>query len=392
MDAVCSMLYTCLPGLNLFEVGWNFSLLSALHSHICHANIYSVKRALLIPLRYLLLLLLFTALVTAYSVLEGLAIYENLGGESATPVILVQIISGLKTGLYLGGMFATIFAIRFILVMEKHRGLGLLFLFLVSAPVFFFGYYGIRQVERANFEGDRVLLSDLQPHTILRFPTGALYFSEAQPTSLDGVILYHHSNFVANRLNEEDERFAVLQLDPSVNRLDYFNRVMYDSDSGELLFNQRSAYTPGGRSLVINTSDMENTRSALFNRTGLLVNLRRDGSSLFRILDEYADEMSFRYVALILSMILFLFSTWVFLRLTRWPLVNMIMALLVNLGGLLLTRVGELSFIRNLAEGFLQERAFGYIGPAILTFFALLFLIINIFLPSVKSWAQEVGA
>jgi hypothetical protein len=350
-----------------------------------------VKRAILIPLQYFLILLLLTALISIYSIIVGSAVYENLSEASGSPLFLINLISGLKFGLYIGGILATLVSLRMILSLKSHRLLALLFLFLISAPMFFFGYYAVRNLESAQVLGDSPEVSDLSRGSITSFDGGALFFEDSEAGRLQSVVLYHYANVLPNPLNESDRNFRLAPIeDEAAERLGFFPSVTYDSLSGEIIINQRSAYTSDGRALVVHPEDIRNSRSALFGQTGVLVDIQRSISRLFETLDDYADELSVRYVALVLSLLLYLFSTWVFLRLTRWPLINFIMAVLVNIGGLLLTRVQDLFFVREIAGSFLQERAMGYIGPVLLTFFALLFLIYNTFLPSVKEWIREI--
>jgi hypothetical protein len=367
---------------------WFFS---SLHPGYPYANIYIVKRAILIPLQYFLLLLLLTAIISGYSIVVGAAVYEHMSETSGSALFMINLVRGLKFGLYIGGILATLVSLRAILSLKSHRFFALLFLFLVSAPVFFFGYYGVRNFEAAQVLGDSPEISDLAAGSITTFDGGGIYFEGTEAGRLESVVLYHYGNVEPNPLNEADRNYQVSLIDDeNAPRLEYMTSVTYDSLSGEIIVNQRSRYTRDGRALVIHPDDIENSRAALFSHTGVLVNLERTISRLFETLDNYADELSIRYLALILSLLLYLFSSWVFLRLTRWPLINFILAILVNIGGLLLTRVQEVPFIREISSGFLQERALGYIGPVLLSFFALLFLVYNTFLPSVKDWIREI--
>ncbi len=350
-----------------------------------------MRRPLLIPLQYLLLLLLLTLIITLYALVVGSALYRNLGQTPEATLFFVNLIWGLKFSLYIGGTLATLILLRKILSFKAHRALALLLLFLVSGPLFFFGYYGIRNIETANVLGDSPEITDLRIDTIIEFHGGGLYFQDTSAGALREVVLFHYGNLLANPLDNEDSGVTISPIDdPGVRTLSYFEEVSYDSLRREIVIQQRSRFTPDGSALVVNDTAILNSRSALFGQTGILMNLQETIRRLFSTLDEYADELSVRYLALVLSLLFFLFSSWMFLRLTRWPMINFVMAVLVNAGGLLLTRVGDLFFVRELAMSFLQTRAIGYIGPALLGFFALLFLIFHAFLPRVRDWQREI--
>lgn len=366
---------------------------STLQSEYPHANIYQVKRALLIPLRYVLLLLLLTVIISAYSIIVGSAVYDSLSDTQGSTLFLINLIQGLKFGLYIGGMLATIICLRSILSLKSYRGIALIVLFVVAAPGFFFGYWAVRGLEKNYVLGDSPNIIDLPENTIVDFDGGGIFFRDTEANALDNVVLYHYANILPNPLDPGDRNYQLKYIDSEdVPRLTYINHVIYDSTNGEIIVQKRSPYTPDGRALVIHSEDIHNSRSTLFSQTGLLKDLRESMTQLFSNLDAYADELSFRYIALVAGLMLYLFSTSVFLRLTRWPLINFMLTVVINAAGLLLTRIQDLLFIRELAGSFLQERALGYISPVILGIFALLFLITNSFLPSVKDWVREVEA
>ncbi|AHC13514.1 hypothetical protein [Salinispira pacifica] len=350
-----------------------------------------MKAALVIPLRYILILLLLTGLIIGYSVLLGAAEFQRMDGGDRSTLTLLYLVRGMKSGLYLGGILAVIICIRSVLSLRSARSLALMLLFIVAMPTFFFGYYGVRQLENSALSPDYVHLTGLSPAVIHQFSGGGVYHRETNTNLLLDVVLYHHSTPVYPGPEDLKEGVHLVPVESEIPRLSSLESVVYNSSAEEIIVNQRSNATPDSRALVIPVDEISNSRAALFHRSGIIGDIDTTVGLLFETLDEYADDMSYRYAALIFSLMLFLFSTFVFMRLTRWPLINFILAVIVNIAGLMLTRVHELFFIRDIAGSFLRERAMGYIAPGLLSFIAIIFIIMNVFLPSIKEWSREVG-
>lgn len=350
-----------------------------------------MKAALVIPLRYILILLLLTVLIIGYSVLLGAAEFQRMDGGERSALILLYLVRGMKSGLYLGGVLAVIISIRSVLSLQSKRGVALLLLFLVALPTFFFGYYGVRQLETSGLSSDSVQLTGLTSGVIHHYSGGGIYHEHSTTSLLSQVVLYHHSTPVYSQPGDLKDNMLLVPVDASASRLSSLESVVFDPSEEEIIVNQRSTVTPESKALVISMADVTNSRAKLFHRSGIIGDIDATVTLLFETLDEYADDLSYRYGALIFSLMLFLFSTFIFLRLTRWPLINFILAVIVNIGGLLLTRIQELFFIRDIASNFLQERAMGYIAPGLLSFIAIIFIIMNAFLPSISEWSREVG-
>ena len=347
-----------------------------------------MKKALLVPFRYLLSLLLLTICICGYVILVNSARYQGLEGNDGQ--FLFDLINGLEFSFFLGGILSVLLLIASILRMETQRGTALLLLFLIAAPSFFFGYYGLRQLEETNF-GDRVVTGNpLAEKNILQFSGGAFYFLETRTDALESMVLYHYGNVLENPFDERDTSYELVKLEANQQKVSFIDTVPYSAGSEELLISSRSAYTLDGKELLIEASAIENTRENLFSQFALP--LSPVFEDILATLDNYAETISLHYFALIIALFLFIFSTLLFLRMTRWPLINMILTLLVNLGGLWLTRIHEISEVRDFAARFLPERAVVYIAPSFLGVFALLFVIINAFLPSLTDWSREINS
>lgn len=346
----------------------------------------------MIPLNYLLLLLLLIAVISGYSLLTGSALYENISTTPHSSAVLMNLVRGLKSGIFLGGMLATLVMLNRAIRLEKHRFLSLIFLFFIALPTFFFGYFGVRTMERAYVLGDTPEVIDVPVDTIANFRGGALLYRASEASQLKEVVVYHFANLRPNPLNEMERDYSLTPIEQiDAPTIAFAPEVSYNSFSGEIIINQRSPYTADGAALVIHREDVSNSRTALFGRSGVLTNIDGVIKQLFSVLDEYADELSFRYIALVVTLMLFIFSTTLFLRFTRWPLINFMLAVLANIGGLFLTSIPNSYVIQEIAANFLQPRAMGYIAPALLGFFALMFILSHSFLPSMQDWVQEMN-
>ena len=347
-----------------------------------------MKRAVLVPFRYILSLVLFALCVCGYVILVNSAHHQVVEGNEARQ--LMNLIEGLKISLFPGGMLAVLFLLNFILRLEAGRGVAIILLFLTATSSFLFGYYALRRVERNAIENKPAIISSLDEKTILRFRGGGLYISEIQPGSIESVVLYHHGNVSANPFNETDTDYEFVELGADQQKVSFIGTIPYNADSNQLTIPSRSSYTADGKALLIET--LENTRERIFFEPALLATLTPVFENLSLTLNVYAETLSLRYILLVFALFVFLFSTLLFLRITRWPLINLIFALFVNFGGLWLSRIHEISVIRDFMLTFLPVQLLEYAPSAVLVFFALLFIIITAFLPKISDWSREMSS
>lgn len=344
-----------------------------------------MKQTLLIPFRYIFFCIVLVACICGYLLLVNSVRYQSIAGSQE--LLFFNLVKGLKISLLLAGLLSVFFLISFILRTEMRKGLALFLLFLVSTPSFLFGYYALRQLDENNFGDMVVSLNWLTEETILRFSGGAVYLGDIEPDALESVILYHHGSLRANPFDETETDYEFVELDPDIQRLNFITSLPYKSDSMDLTI----PVSPAREDVIISNQIIENSRNKLFFEFFLPGNVFRLFENLFKTLDSYAATLSLHYVVLIVALFLFLFSTVLFLRMTRWPLINQIFALFINMGGLLLTRVHEIPEIQNFVTRFLSEQAVNYVSAVFLGLFALFFVIINAFQPSLTEWAGEVN-
>ena len=352
-----------------------------LSSPMRRGTIPIVKRALLIPVRYIFSLLFLAMAICIFIIVTDSARYQNLeeGGRN----LLFHLVKGLKFGFFFGGIFAVPFVMYYILRMVSRRAIALFLLFLVAVPLFFFGYYGFQQWEKNKFENTILMLSSLDEEHILRFNGGGLYFSEFREGALRSAVVYHYANERDSSLAEDVSNYELVELGPDEQKMSFVDAVRYDTANERLIISARATYTADGSDLVIETSNIENSRRRLFLQSPFLESIMLTIEDILVVLDSSAETLSLPYVLLVLALFFFVFSTWAFIHLTRWPLINFILTLLVIWGGLWLSSIQQIPVVYDFVVTFLSEQAVKYIASASLGVFALLFIIINAFLPSV---------
>jgi hypothetical protein len=92
------------------------------------------------------------------------------------------------------------------------------------------------------------------------------------------------------------------------------------------------------------------------------------------------------------SLALVLVSTWVVVRLSRWPLLNIFLVLLAARGIFAAFSFVQTETMSDLMGVFLTEEQMHYLLPALFAAASLVLLLVLIVLPPFRQWKREVGS
>ncbi len=327
------------------------------------------------------MLLLLTIAICGYLILINFVRYGSVEGSQT--VFFVFLITGLKVSLFFGGLLSVFFLMNHILWTEMRRGIALTLLFFVGVSSVLFGYHALSRIEQNNSREFTASSNWLVEKNSFYFPGGAVYLENIGDDLLETVVLYHHSNRLPNPYDESGSDYTLVERDADNARLSFIPAIPYNVHSPELIID-----LPNGERIVLSSETIVNSRDNLMFHVALPVHIPQ----ILTMLDDFAETFSLRYVVCVIAFFWFTFSTLLFLRLTRWPLINQVVTVLVIIGGLLLIRIHTIPDLRDFIGIFLSEQFMDYISAALLVFFALIFSIINALRPRIDDWYQDMNS
>ena len=313
----------------------------------------------MVPVRFVLVCLILTA------VLAGLSVLSADGGTNGMGNSSVPLISGLILAFPVVFPSAVLGAILNALVpilrIARFRFVALILLFCVSAATLIAGVYGARSVERT------ISAPPPRPQTfsagiIYRFGNDFLYAALQDGNMLSNVAVYRHGTTPGFSFSPEGT------VDPLSGRISL-------RDIGE----------------TYRISDSMTSAARMFGTDPRLTDLFGDIRLLATFLSEQTRLKSAIYLATVVACALYVASLWIFVRLTRWPFFNGVLAF----GALRLLFAGyafmQSAAFRDTAATVLRDQYIAFIAPAAILFVGLLFSLIGLLMPQSDLWNRGVA-
>ncbi|HUX51530.1 MAG TPA: hypothetical protein VMW73_12075 [Spirochaetia bacterium] len=308
-----------------------------------------MKAIVLVPVRFVLVCLILTAVLAGLSVLSANGDTNGIGQASAPQVAgLVIAFPAVFPPAVLGALLIALFPI---LRIARFRFIPLFLLFCVSGATLIAGIYGAGSVER-TISAPPPLPQTISAGTIYRFGDDFLYAALQDGNMLSDVAVYRHGTTPGFGFSPEGT------VDPVSGQVSL-------RDLGE----------------TYRISDSETSAARMFRTDTRLTDLFGDIRVLATFLSNQSRLKSPIYLATVVACILYVTSLWLFVRLTRWPLFNGVLAF----GALRLLFAGyaflQGTSFRGMAATVLKNEYIAFIAPAAILVVGLLFSLVGLLLP-----------
>ena len=321
-----------------------------------------MKRALRLPLHFLLLFLAVFIVLTVFSVFLRLgATFDPTIDTPASRFSVLLILSG--RDVLPAAILSSVVLLLFRLVSTGGNRVLSLFLIGLSGFVVFVGGLLVADGLVGAMQPDALSPSYSVPEQqFLSFPEADVYVGEADFLRLSPVIVYRDAD------------------GPGFAR---FGSAVRDPDANQLLIPEAG--------LAFSISDARQAYVSLFEPPAFLAGLFRDVSLLTERLTITHQPGSPLFYLTPLSLVMVAVSSWCFVRLTRWPLFNGMLVLVFIRGMMFVYSLFEGEFIGGLLEGVLDPRVLSYLAPAFLTLIAVVLFSIAMLMPPFEQWRREVS-
>ncbi len=321
-----------------------------------------VKSAVLVPVRFVLVCLLTTALLVGLYVLSVWGAAYIPGRGLSTRLFSIVMLNGLHEVYPVAVLISIVVALFPVLNVSRFRFTALFLLTAVSGAALVSGIYGVQAV--------RVSLSPTIPpsHTVVsklvyRFGEDYLYAESVVGLSLTNVTVYRHGEEPGFRLVHE------ALVDPKTHQI-------------------RIPET--GREYRI--ADSATSFVHMFQPAPVLESLFADARGLGHYFWGQPRWYSALYLGTVFAFVFCVTGFWFLIRLTRWPLFNGILAfaalrLLLAAGTFL-----QSSSFREFAAAIVQPRFVSYVAPAGILLIGFFLFVINVLLPPFDRWKREIDS
>ncbi len=325
-----------------------------------------MKDSLLLPVIFLLIFLVVFLLIAGLATLKSWGECFSEGNNTLVeaishnlPVRLLQILP-VSILISLAALFIRI------LIKPGSRFLSFLFPLGTAFALLIFGYYFLNEISHP--EGT-------SPNTEERAVKAERFLLPGKFTDLGGYTVYTESL-------QDGEAANLILIGDKQKKFNFYSRVEIKADAQGI-----TLYTLNEKEVKINARPVY---SFIFQEEPRL-------RSLFRDIGLLNDELARQYHNsrtgfLILSFSLFFFcvASSVFMRISRWPLLNFIIVLLILRGIFSLFRFLKTEIILELKKALVDSPLIDSLPAMILLFLGLVFLLIDLVFVDYNFWQREI--
>lgn len=332
-----------------------------------------MKDSLLLPVIFLLIFLVVFLLIAGLATLKSWgecfsegnitlveAIFHNL------PVRLLQILP-VSILISLAALFIRI------LIKPGSRFLSFLFPLGTAFAVLIFGYYFLNGTSHP---------SSTLPHTEKRAVRAERFLLPGKFTDLGGYTVYTESlqdGEAVNLILIEDEKSGIENEQKEFN---FYSRVEIKADAQGI-----TLYPSNEKEVKINARPVY---SFIFQEEPRLSSLFRDIGLLNAEMDRQYHNSRTGFLILSFSLVFFCVASSVFMRISRWPLLNFIIVLSILRGIFSLFRFLKTEIILELKKVLADSPLIDSLPAMIFLFLGLVFLFIDLVFVDYNFWQREI--
>ncbi|HEB11394.1 MAG TPA: hypothetical protein ENI06_09310 [Spirochaetales bacterium] len=326
-----------------------------------------MKDSLLLPVIFLLIFLVVFLLIAGLATLKSWgecfpegnntlveAIFHNL------PVRLLQILP-VSILISLAALFIRI------LIKPGSRFLSFLFPLGTAFAVLIFGYY---------------FLNEISPHSEKRAVKAERFLLPGKFTELGGYTVYTESlqdGEAANLILIEDKKSGI---ENERKKFNFYSRVEIKADAQGITLHPLNE-----KEVKINARPVY---SFIFQEEPRLSSLFRDIGLLNAELDRQYHNSRTGFLILSFSLVFFCVASSVFMRISRWPLLNFIIVLLILRGIFSLFRFLKTEIILELNKVLADSPLIDSLPAMIFLFLGLVILFIDLVFVDYNFWQREI--
>jgi len=322
-----------------------------------------VKDTLLLPLRYVIVLLILILILSGLFFLAGWGSFFDPDHGPPATYGAVLALRALHACFPVSALLAILITLFALLRSNGSRLISLILLFAVSTAALVSGMMFLEQIENRMPQPEAPPAYGIQAGVLNRLPSAYLYIDAKEGQRLSRVLVH------------EDGKVPGFTLYPSGVQ-DPYRHTLLIPNTGTVYDLEEMRYS------IWTMFDAPPVLQKLFHQVGIM------NSTLYALLN--GSRRDFFAVAGGLTLLFTLM--WAAVRLTRWPLFNSLIVLALFLGTFVIFRGAQSERVSSMLSAVLTPRALGYVLPGALAACSLILLVIIAVMPPFHHWKREVGS
>lgn len=320
-----------------------------------------VKNTILVPVRFVLVCLILTAILVGIYALTMLGEAYDPGHTLAPGLVSARLMDGLRAVYPASVLLSILITLFSVLRLRKFRFMALLLLFVVGAAATVGGIRGLQLLRRSSSPAGTAT-GAFTSGVVYRFGDNFLYADHREGASLFDVVVYRSNKQPGFVFSPE------ALVDPATG-------IVHISETGA----------------DFRIADSETSYAHMFAGRPVIAGLFRDIRVLSAALWNQRDPLAPSYLLLVSVTVLFITSLWFLVRLTRWPLFNALAAFGAFRLLFLLYAFLQGATFQEFIAAVVQPTFQRFVTPGVLLFISVVLVVINLLLPPFDLWKREVG-
>lgn len=315
-----------------------------------------------LPLYYLLLFLVVFLLLAAFSLLLTWGSIYNPDMAARGYLVPATIILSANGVFSLSVLLAVALLLFRLVRLQGNRILSLMAIGLTAFAVYLGGLFILDGLTGALSDEARDLSYAVPDEQFLSFPESEVYVGEADGITLAPVVFHRRTEV------------------PGFSR---YATAVRDEERNELIVPAAGVSYPikAAKQAFVTLFEAPTFLRRAFDDVGVLTE---------RLSETYAPG-SVMFVLTPVSLVMVMVGSWLFVRLTRWPLFNALCVLAFLRGVFFLYALFEGRFFRELAGAVIESRALGFVAPGFFIALALVLYSVALLMPSFEDWKREIS-